>query len=104
MSEATNETNETKDSSVFQKKYDDFVDDLLGALPEYTKEIQAAKVIDSKERLTRFQAEVKISNTMSGGDSEEYKNIPASLLLYFFICDIILLIVSPLEMPSSTII
>ena len=80
MSEATNEVNETKDSSVFQKKYDDFVDDLLGALPEYTKEIHAAKDLDSKERLTRFQAEVKISNTMSGGDSEEYKKNPNTIL------------------------
>ena len=89
MSEATNdsnkaneakETNDSKDSSVFQKKYDDFVDDLLGALPEYTKEIQAAKDLDSKERLTRFQAEVKISNTMSGGNSEEYKTNPHTIL------------------------
>ena len=79
MSEAT-EAKEAKDGSVFQKKYDDFVDDLLGALPEYTKEIQAAKDLDSKERLTRFQAEVKISNTMSGGDSEEYKTNPNTIL------------------------
>jgi len=81
MSEAKDEAKEAKDSgSVFQKKYDDFVDDLLGALPEYTKEIQAAKDLDSKERLTRFQAEVKISNTMSGGDSEEYKTNPNTIL------------------------
>ena len=83
MSEATSkasETNEAKDGSVFQKKYDEFVDDLLGALPEYKKEIQAAKDLDSKERLTRFQAEVKISNTMSGGDSEEYKKNPNTIL------------------------
>ena len=75
MSKATSAAkDDSKDNgSVFQKKYDEFVDDLLGALPEYTKEIQAAKDLDSKERLTRFQAEVKISNTMSGGDSEEYK-------------------------------
>ena len=81
MSEAKDEAKDSKDSgSVFQKKYDDFVDDLLGALPEYTKEIQAAKDLDSKERLTRFQAEVKISNTMSGGDSEEYKTNPNTIL------------------------
>lgn len=77
MSEATSDS---KDGSVFQKKYDEFVEDLLGALPEYTTEIHAAKSLDAQTRLTRFQAEVKISNTMSGGDSEEYKKNPNTIL------------------------
>jgi hypothetical protein len=81
MSEATREAkDDSKGESVFQKKYDEFVDDLLGALPEYTKEIQAAKGLDAQTRIARFQAEVKISNTMSGGDSEEYKTNPNTIL------------------------
>jgi hypothetical protein len=81
MSEATSQTkDDSKDESVFQKKYDEFVDDLLGALPEYTEEIQAAKGLDAQTRIARFQAEVKISNTMGGGDSEEYKTNPNMIL------------------------
>jgi hypothetical protein len=81
MSEATSQAkDDSKDESVFQKKYDEFVDDLLGALPEYTEEIQAAKGLDAQTRIARFQAEVKISNTMGGGDSEEYKTNPNMIL------------------------
>ena len=58
--------------SVFQTKYNEFVDDLLGALPEYTVQIQSAKELDEKTRLSRFQEEVKVGNTL--GSSEEIEN------------------------------
>ena len=54
------------ETSVFQTKYNEFVDDMLGALPEYTSQIQAAKLLDNKSRLSRFQEEVKIVNTFIG--------------------------------------
>ncbi len=60
------------ETSVFQTKYNEFVDDLLGALPEYTVQIQVAKALDDKARLTRFQEEVKVGNTL--GSSEETDN------------------------------
>ena len=52
--------NPTPDLSVFQQKYNEFVEDLLGALPEYTTKIQSAKELDHTTRLARFQQEVKI--------------------------------------------
>ncbi len=70
---------ETSDISVFQTKYDEFVEDLLGALPEYASQIQTAKSIDSKVRLTRFQEEVKIGNTL-GGDDTDFKKNPGTVL------------------------
>ena len=47
--------------SLFQTKYDEFVDDLLGALPEYTVQIEAAKSLDNVVRLSRFQEYVKVN-------------------------------------------
>lgn len=47
--------------SLFQTKYDEFVDDLLGALPEYTVQIEAAKSLDNVLRLSRFQEYVKVN-------------------------------------------
>lgn len=49
--------------SVFNTKYNEFVEDLLGTLPEYTSQIQGAKALDEKTRLSRFQEEVKVGNT-----------------------------------------
>jgi hypothetical protein len=46
------------EASVFSTKYNEFVEDLLGTLPEYTSQIQAAKALDDKTRLNRFQEEV----------------------------------------------
>lgn len=62
------------DTSVFQTKYNEFVDDLLGALPEYEVQIQAAKVLDEKARLSRFQEEVKVGNTLGSDEIENTKN------------------------------
>jgi hypothetical protein len=59
------------ETSVFQTKYNEFVEDLLGALPEYTQQIQAAKVLDEPTRLNRFQEEVKINNTFNLAESGE---------------------------------
>lgn len=66
--------------SVFQKKYDEFVEDLMGALPEYATQIAKAQAIVPKERINRFQAEVKFNNTMSGGSSEEFQHNPNTVL------------------------
>ena len=49
--------------SVFNTKYNEFVEDLLGTLPEYTLQIKNAKALDDKTRLSRFQEEVKVGNT-----------------------------------------
>ena len=65
--------------SVFQTKYNEFVDDVLGALPEYTAQIHAAAALDSDARLKRFQEEVKVSNAL-GGDSNDYLKNPGTIL------------------------
>ena len=46
------------ETSVFQTKYNEFVEDLLGALPEYALQIQASRSLDDKTKLNRFQEEV----------------------------------------------
>ena len=47
---------------MFQQKYNEFVEDLRGALPEYTEVLSAALLLDAETRLTRFQEEVKAAN------------------------------------------
>ena len=59
------------EASVFSTKYNEFVEDLLGTLPEYTSQIQAAKALDDKTRLNRFQEEVRVGNTFSGDENNE---------------------------------
>lgn len=44
--------------SVFQSKYDEFVDDLLSTFPELAAQLAAAKALTPPERLTRYQVEV----------------------------------------------
>ena len=41
------------ETSAFQTKYNEFIEDLLGALPEYTPQIKAAKLLNDNERLTK---------------------------------------------------
>ena len=65
---------EGTERSAFSTKYSEFVEDLLGTLPEYTVQIQAAKALDDKTRLSRFQEEVKAENTFSSDESEFSKN------------------------------
>ena len=70
-------TEATEEKSVFSTKYSEFVEDLLGTLPEYTSQIQVAKALDDKTRLSRFQEEVRVGNTFSaddGGEAEFTKN------------------------------
>ena len=64
-------------TSVFQTKYDEFVEDLLGALPEYTTEINAAKLLDPNTRLNRFQNEVKCGDKL---DNDEFNTNPNTIL------------------------
>jgi hypothetical protein len=78
----------TNDISVFQTKYDEFVDDLIGALPEYTSQIQAAKLLDASIRLNRFQQEVKVGNTLGGSVDDVNKN-PGNVLPGVEISDIV---------------
>jgi hypothetical protein len=66
--------------SMFQKKFNEFVEDLLGALPEYTTSIQTAKALSEGDRLSRFQEEVKVGNTLGGGDSEDFVKNPGKVL------------------------
>lgn len=66
--------------SVFQKKYNEFADDLMGALPEYAPQIALARALSPNVRLERFQVEVKFSNTMSGGNAEEFEHNPTIVL------------------------
>ncbi len=44
--------------SIFQKKYTEFCDDLLGTYPEKDAEIQAARALTEGERIERFRNEV----------------------------------------------
>ena len=66
-------------TSVFEGKYNEFVEDVLGALPEYTAVIQAAKELDHKTRLARFQEEVKVTNTLAGS-TEDVQTNPGTIL------------------------
>jgi hypothetical protein len=66
-------------TSVFEVKYNEFVEDVLGALPEYTAAIQAAKALDHKTRLARFQEEVKVTNTLAGS-TEDVQTNPGTIL------------------------
>jgi len=74
MAEASN-----TESSVFQTKYNEFIEDVIGALPEYTAQIQAARTLDADTRLKRFQEEVKVTNTL-GGDAENHHANPGTVL------------------------
>jgi len=66
-------------TSIFEEKYNEFVEDVLGALPEYTAAIQVAKALDHKTRLARFQEEVKVTNTLAGSTEDVHTN-PGTIL------------------------
>lgn len=68
------------ETSVFQTKYNEFVDDLLAALPEYTAQLQVAKALDDKARLSRFQEEVKIVNTFGNSTDTDNTRNPGRVL------------------------
>jgi hypothetical protein len=67
-------------TSVFQTRYNEFIEDLFGALPEYTEQLHAAKKLDEQERLNRFQSEVKIINTFNEANIEENNKNPGTIL------------------------
>ena len=46
--------------SIFQTKYDEFADELLGAVPELTAAIRAAVALPEEERLRQWQEQVKL--------------------------------------------
>ena len=77
------------ETSVFQAKYNEVVDDLLGALPEYAIQIQGAKSLDEKTRLSRFQEEVKVGNTLGAGDEVENSKNPGTVLPGVSISDVV---------------
>ena len=60
--------------TVFQSKYDEFVEDLLGALPEYNVQINNAKALDGTTRLSLFQGNVKVDM------GTEYNKNPGTVL------------------------
>jgi len=68
-----------KEESVFQKKYNEFVEDLLGALPEYHDQITVASKLDDATRLSRYQQEVNVQHTLRG-NSEEFNKNPHVIL------------------------
>lgn len=71
-----------KEYSVFQKKYNEFVEDLLAAIPEYSTQINEAKILDDATRLSRFQKEVKIDTMgMSDSDSDNKFNTNPDVIL-----------------------
>lgn len=74
------EKKENVETSIFQTKYNEFVEDLLGALPEYTAQIQAAKALTDSVRLSRFQEEVKVSNTLGGEEQGNNDKNPGAVL------------------------
>jgi len=73
MSAAPSTTSDSP-SSVFQQKYDEFVSDLTGSLPEYKNEIHAAFLLGPVERLNRFQAEVKVGGGLGNQNSNNNEN------------------------------
>ncbi len=56
--ETTRMSEEKGMESIFQKKYTEFCDDLLGTYPEKDAEIRAARALTETERMERFRAEV----------------------------------------------
>ena len=52
---------DSSSNSVFQTKYDEFAKELLETFPELAPQIAAALSLNPTERLTRFQAEIKVS-------------------------------------------
>ena len=87
MSTPADKTEQKQEESVFQKKYDEFAEDLMGALPEYASQIAKARALLEKDRLERFQVEVKFNQTMSGGSAEVFQHNPNTVLPGVIISD-----------------
>lgn len=61
MSTDTSANRVFPDASVFQTKYDEFAKELLETFPELAAAIQASLALTPTERLTRFQAEIRVN-------------------------------------------
>jgi hypothetical protein len=83
------EKSTTEEISVFQTKYNEFIEDLLGALPEYKIQIEAAKVLDNTSRLSLFQSEVKVGNTLGSNEETDIVRNPGTVLPGVTISDMI---------------
>lgn len=66
--------------SMFQVKYVEFVEDALGALPEYHTELQHAKELSEKERMERFQVEVPHFDPFQEENEEKWHTNPKTIL------------------------
>lgn len=64
--------------STFQKKYAEFVEDLRGALPEYSVQLDMAIALEDAIKLSRFQEEVKGSTDHD--DPQRYIQNPGCVL------------------------
>lgn len=70
----------SQEQSIFQTKYNEFIDDLIGAIPEYTVQIEAARSLDNVSRLKQFQEEIKVGNTLGGEDVDNFSKNPGKVL------------------------
>lgn len=66
-------------SSTFQKKYIEFVEDLRGALPEYSAQLNDAASLEDSVKMSRFQEEVK-SSIDNEEDPQRYRRNPGCVL------------------------
>ena len=66
-------------SSTFQKKYIEFVEDLRGALPEYSVQLNDAVSLEDSVKMSRFQEEVK-SSIDDEEDPQRYRRNPGCVL------------------------
>ena len=64
-----------KDLSIFQSKYNEFLDDLHQTLPEYALQCQKSRLLDESTRLQRFMSEVNtVHSFQSNPDVDTSKN------------------------------
>lgn len=68
------------DSSFFQVKYVEFVEDALGAFPEYRPALEAAKVLGEKERVERFRMNVRQVEPFVEINEVESRKNPGTIL------------------------
>ena len=68
------------DVSMFQQKYNEFVEDLRGALPEYEDALSTALLLSAEDRLTRFQQEVKTANMFHENHQNPHEINPRRIL------------------------
>jgi len=53
--------------SMFHQKYDEFISDLMGALPEYTTPLQAAAALHAADRLEQYKPIEQLESTVNPG-------------------------------------